>query len=116
MNCLITIIFYLLGMFVTFCGILLYIYFKPSEKEEYGDEYAIDTEMALIMLIFWPFTIFFTTINLIISLFKYIIGICYDKLDKVINYVGEKGESRQTKKRLSKNINESEYYGTKNSK
>lgn len=101
MSGLIEIIFYLLGMFVTFCSILLYIYFKPSEKEEYGDEYAI---MALIMLIFWSFTIFFTTINLIISLFKYIIGICYDKLDKVINYVGEKGESRQTKKRLSKNI------------
>ena len=113
MNFLMTVIFYLLGMFVTFCSILLYIYFKPSEKEEYGDEYAI---MALIMLIFWPFTIFFTTINLIISLFKYIIGICYDKLDKVINYVGEKGESRKIKEKLVRNINESKYYGTKNSK
>ena len=113
MESFIALIFYLLGMFVTFCAILLHIYFRPEVKEEWGDEYAI---MALIMLIFWPFTIFSTTINLIISPFKYIIGICYDKLDKVINYVGEKGESRQTKKRLSKNINESNFYGTKNSK
>lgn len=113
MNFLLAIIFYLLGMFVTFCGILLEIYFKPSEKEEYGDECAMIT---LIMLIFWPFTIFFTTINLIISLFKYIIGICFDKLDKVINYVGKKGESRKIKVKLSKNINESNFYGTKNSK
>lgn len=113
MNFLLALIFYLLGMFVTFCGILLEIYFKPSEKEEYGDEYAMIT---LIMLIFWPFTIFFTTINLIISLFKYIIGICFDKLDKVINYVGKKGESRKIKGNLSKNINESNFYGTKNSK
>ena len=113
MNFLIALIFYFLGMFVTFCGILLEIYFKPSEKEEFGDGYAM---MALIMLIFWPFTIFFTTINLIISLFKYIIGICFDKLDKVINYVGKKGESRKIKEKLSKNINESNFYGSKNSK
>ena len=113
MNFLITIIFYLLGMFVTFCGILLYIYFKPSEKEEYGDEYSF---VVLITIIFWPFAIFFTTINLIISLFKYIIGICFDKLDKVINYVGKKGESRKIKEKLSKNINESNFYGSKNSK
>ena len=113
MNFLLAIILYLLGMFVTFCGILLYIYFKPSEKEEYGDEYSM---IALLMLIFWPFAIFFTTINLINSLFKYIIGICFDKLDKVINYVGKKGESRKIKEKLSKNINESNFYGSKNSK
>lgn len=108
MNFLLALIFYLLGMFVTFCGILLEIYFKPSEKE--------DAMIALIMLIFWPFTIFFTTINLIISLFKYIIGICFDKLDKVINYVGKKGELKKIKEKLSKNINESVYYGSKISK
>lgn len=113
MNFLLTIIFYLIGMFVTFCGILLEIYFKPSEKEEWGDEYSF---VVFIMIIFWPFTIFFTTINLIISLFKYIIGICFDKLDKVINYVGKKGESRKIKEKLSKNINESNFYGSKNSK
>lgn len=105
----IALIFYLLGMFVTFCGILLHIYFRPSVKEEWGD-------IVFIMIIFWPFTIFFTTINLIISLFKYIIGICFDKLDKVINYVRKKGESRQIKEKLSKNINESGYYGSKISK
>ena len=109
----IALIFYLLGAFVTFCGILLYIYFKPSEKEEWGDDYSF---IVFIMLIMWPVTIFFTTINLIISLFKYIIGICFDKLDKVINYVGKKGESRKIKGNLSKNINESNFYGTKNSK
>lgn len=109
----ISFIFYLLGAFVTFCGILLDIYFKPSEKEEYGYEYSF---VVFIMIIFWPFTIFFTTINLIISLFKYIIGICFDKLDKVINYVGKKGDSRKIKEKLSKNINESNFYGSKNSK
>lgn len=100
-------------MFVTFCGILLYINFKLSEKEEYGDEYAI---MALIMTIIWPVTIFVSTINLIISLFTYIVGICFDKLAKVIDYVEKKGESRKNKEKLVRNINESKYYGTKNSK
>ena len=113
MENLMTLILYLLGMFVTFCGILLYIYFRPSEKEEWGDEY---TMVALTMLIFWPFTIFFSATNLIISLFKYIIGLCFDKLDKVIDYVGKKGKSRKIKEKLSKNINESGYYGTKISK
>ena len=102
MNFLITIIFYLLGMFVTFCGILLYIYFNPSEKEEWGDDYSF---IVFIMLIFWP-----------ISLFTYIVGICFDKLAKVIDYVGKKGESRKIKEKLVRNINESKYYGTKNSK
>ena len=113
MTFLIVIILYLLGMFVTFCGIMLYIYFRPSVKEEYDDEYTMG---ALLMLIFWPVTIFVSTINLIISLFKYIIGICFDKLDKVINYVGKKGDSRKIKEKLSKNINESNFYGSKNSK
>lgn len=113
MNFLITIIFYLLGMFVTFCGILLYIYFNPSEKEEWGDDYSFIT---FIMLIFWPVTIFVSTISLIISLFTYIVGFCFDKLAKVIDYVGKKGESRKIKEKLVRNINESKYYGTKNSK
>ena len=113
MNFLITIIFYLLGMFVTFCGIMLYIYFRPPVKEEYDDE---DTMTALLMLIFWPVTIFVSTIILINSLFTYIVGICFDKLAKVIDYVGKKGESRKNKEKLVRNINESKYYGTKNSK
>ena len=106
-------ILYLLGMFVTFCGILLYIYFKPQEKEEWGDLYPI---VALLMVIVWPVTIYGAILNLIISPFKYIIGLCFDKLDKVIDYVGKKGKSRKIKEKLSKNINESGYYGTKISK
>ena len=113
MNFLITIIFYLLGMFVTFCGILLYIYFNPSEKEEWGDDYSF---IVFIMLIFWPVTICATILNLIFTFFQYIFEICSDKLAKVIDYVGKKGESRKNKEKLVKNINESKYYGTKNSK
>lgn len=113
MTFLIVIILYLLGMFVTFCGIMLYIYFRPSVKEEYDDEYTMG---ALLMLIFWPVTIFVSTINLIISLFTNIVGICFDKLDKVIKYVGKKGESRKNKEKLVRNINESKYYESKNSK
>ena len=97
-------ILYLLGMFVTFCGILLYIYFRPSEKEKYGDEY-LDVP---ILLMIWPITIIIT---IIVLFFKYIIFANY-----LVDYVGKKGESRQAKKRLSRNINESKYYGTKNSK
>lgn len=111
MNFLITIIFYLLGMFVTFCGIMLNIYFRPSVKEEWGDSFIVS-----IMLILWPVTIFVSTISLIISLFTYIVGFCFDKLAKVIDYVGKKGESRKNKEKLVRNINESKYYGTKNSK
>lgn len=113
MNFLITIIFYLLGMFVTFCGIMLNIYFRPSVKEEWVDDYSF---IVFIMLIFWPVTIFVSTISLINSLFTYIVGICFDKLAKVIDYVGKKGESRKIKEKLVRNINESKYYGTKNSK
>ena len=68
------------------------------------------------MLIFWPVTIFVSTISLIISLFTYIVGICFDKLAKVIEYVGKKGESRKNKEKLVRNINESRYYKSKNSK
>lgn len=100
---LIVIIIYLLGMFVTFCGILLNIYFRPSEKEEWGDEY---TMAALLMLIFWPIAIIVWIVNNGIIL----------AIDKVIAYVAKKGESRQTKKSLTRNINKSKYYGTKNSK
>lgn len=96
-------------MFVTFCGILIYIYFKPSEKEEYGDEYDV---MALIMLTIWPITIIAGIAILMHFLFEGIIQV----IGKVIAYVAKKGESRQTKKRLSRNINESNFYGTKNSK
>lgn len=113
MNSLLAIIFYLIGMFVTFCGILLEIYFKPSEKEEWGDVYSF---VVFIMIIMWPVTIILTIANLIISPFKYIIGICFDRLDKVINYIGKKGELRKIKEKLSKNINESAYYESENSK
>jgi hypothetical protein len=92
---------------------MLYIYFRPSVKEEWGDEYSF---IVFMMLIFWPISIFAPTINLISSLFTYIVGICFDKLDKVIDYVGKKGESRKNKEKLVRNINESKYYGTKNSK
>ena len=92
---------------------MLNIYFRPSVKEEWGDDYSF---IAFIMLIFWPVTIFVSTISLIISLFTYIVGICFDKLAKVIDYVGKKGESRKIKEKLVRNINESKYYGTKNSK
>lgn len=104
MNFLMAIIFYLSGIFLTLCGILLNIYFRPSEKEKYGDEYPD----VPILLMIWPITIIIT---IIVLFFKYIIF-----ADYLVNYVGKKGESRQAKKRLSRNINESGYYGTKNGK
>ena len=104
-------IFYLLGAFVTFCGILLYIYFKPQEKEEWGDAYPI---VALLMVIMWPIAIIVWIANLIVIdlLIKGIIL----AIDKVTAYVAKKGESRQTKKRLTRNINKSAYYESENSK
>lgn len=109
MSSLITLILYLLGMFVTFCGILLYIYFKPQEKKEWGDAYPI---VALVMVIMWPIAIIVWIVNLIDLLIKGIIL----AIDKVTAYVAKKGESRQTKKRLTRNINKSRYYESKNSK
>ena len=98
-------LFYLLGMFVTFCGILIYIYFKPSEKEEYGDEYDV-------IVIMWPITIIAGIAKFMYFLFE---GIT-QAIGKVIVYVAKKGESRQTKKRLTRNINESGFYESENSK
>lgn len=113
MSGLIEIILYLLGMFVTFCGIMLNIYFRPSVKEEWGDDYSF---IVFIMFIFWPITICVTILSLIFTFFQYIFENCPDKLAKVIDYVGKKGESRKNKEKLVRNINESKYYGTKNSK
>ena len=113
MESFIALIFYLLGMFVTFCGILLHIYFRPSVKEEWGDEYSF---IVFIMIIMWPLTIIFAITNLAYLPFDFMFKIATNKIDKVVKNVEKKGESRQTKKRLSKNINESNFYGTKNSK
>ena len=107
------IILYLLGMFVTFCGILLYIYFKPQEKEEWGDEYPI---VALLMVIIWPIAIIVWIVNLIVNLIDLPIKGIILAIDKVTAYVAKKGESRQTKKRLTRNINKSAYYESENSK
>lgn len=104
MNFLFALIFYLSGIFLTLCGILLNIYFRPSEKEKYGYEYPD----VPILLMIWPITIIIT---IIVLFFKYIIF-----ADYLVNYVGKKGESRQTKKRLTRNINESGFYGSENSK
>lgn len=106
-------IFYMIGMFVTFCGILLNIYFRPSEKEEWGDEYSF---IVFIMLIMWPVTIICAIASLAYLLFDFMFEIVTDKIDKVVNNVGKKGELRQIKEKLSKNINESGYYGSKISK
>ena len=94
MNFLIVII-YLLGMFVTFCGILIYIYFKPSEKEEWGDDYSF---IVFIMIIFWPVTIICGIANLAYLLFDFMFEIATDKIDKVIKYVGKKVSQEKTKK------------------
>ena len=111
MNLLFAIIFYLLGIFATLCGILLNIYFRPSEKKKYGYVYPD----VSIMLMIWPITILMT---IIILFFKYIIidGIFngFGEVDHLIDYVAKKGGSRQLKKRISKIINESEYYESKN--
>ena len=100
-------------MFVTFCAILLHIYFRPSVKEEWGDEYSF---IVFIMIIMWPLTIIFAIANLAYLPFDFMFEIVTDKIDKVVNNVGKKGELRQIKKKLSKNINESGYYGSKISK
>lgn len=113
MNFLMALIFYLSGIFLTLCGIMLNIYFRPSEKEKYGDEYSF---IVFIMIIFWPVTIICGIANLAYLLFDFMFEIATDKIDKVIKYVGKKGESRKNKEKLVRNINESKYYGTKNSK
>ena len=95
----IALIFYLLGAFVTFCGILLYIYFKPSEKEEWGDDYSF---IVFIMLIMWPVTIICAIAKLAFLLFDFMFEIVTDKIDKVVNNVGKKGELRQIKKKIIK--------------
>ena len=113
MEFFIALIFYLLGMFVTFCVILLNIYFRPSEKEEWGDKYSF---IVFIMIIFWPVTIICGIANLAYLLFDFMFEIAADKIDKAVNNVAKKGESRKTKKRLSRNINKSAYYESENSK
>ena len=95
MEFFIALIFYLLGMFVTFCVILLHIYFRLSEKEEWGDKYSF---IVFIMIIFWPVTIICGIANLAYLLFDFMFEIATDKIDKVIKYVGKKVSQEKTKK------------------